>query len=239
MKSRLIRATLSGQLDHLRENRPSIQRLCDHAQILPERPRTPRLRASSVGARKSDDGCTVTSVFAAHSVSKKWPTILGDTDPCAEERLCRSRAEAHDHARLHDLQLCFHPWPAGGDVPRGSASGAAAAFPRLPLEVLHHVRDVTPLPVDPHLFQRPVQKLPRRPDEWMARAILLISRLFARAAPHPHCRGPSPKTVCVAFRYSGQAVQPAAASRTSPDPGSQAAAPGATPAHPSVSTRSR
>ena len=50
---------------------------------------------------------------------------------------------------------------------------------RLPFEVLHGVGDVNVLAIDAGVGQRLVEKFPRRPDEWTALDVLLISRLFA------------------------------------------------------------
>ena len=54
------------------------------------------------------------------------------------------------------------------------------AFPaRLPLEVLDRVRDVGRTAVDPDRLERLVEDAPRRADERLARAVLLVARLLA------------------------------------------------------------
>ncbi len=60
-----------------------------------------------------------------------------------------------------------------------------AAGLRLPLEVLHRVRDVDRAPVDADFRQRPVEQLARRADERQPGAVLLVTGLLA----HEHDAG--------------------------------------------------
>src|SRR5581483_2328278 len=105
--------------------------------------------------------------------------VLRDAEIAAEKRLRRSRAEADDDARLDGGELCLEPGPAG-DALRPARLLVDPALPaRLPLEVLDGVRDVGLRPVDARLLERPVEQLAGRPDERLAREILLVSRLLA------------------------------------------------------------
>jgi hypothetical protein len=60
-----------------------------------------------------------------------------------------------------------------------------SAFPAgLLFEVFHRIRDVNLRPIDSSFLQRAVHDLARRTNEWFARDILVIARLFA----HQHHR---------------------------------------------------
>src|SRR4051812_615678 len=105
--------------------------------------------------------------------------ILGDLERSAKQRLRRRRAEAHDHPRLHHLDLSGQPRPARRDLARVRLVVDAPLALRDPLEVLHHVGHVAERAIDARFRQRLVEQAPGRPDERLARQIFLVARLLA------------------------------------------------------------
>jgi hypothetical protein len=50
---------------------------------------------------------------------------------------------------------------------------------RLPLEVLHSVRDINLRSIDPRFFERAIQDFSRGSHEWFTGKVFLVARLFA------------------------------------------------------------
>ena len=105
--------------------------------------------------------------------------LLGHPEAAAKQRLRRGRAEADQNVRLDERELLLEPWQARLDLHRAGLAVNPALAARHPLEVLDHVGDVGPLPVDPCLLERPVEQLAGRADERPPFAILDIARLLA------------------------------------------------------------
>src|SRR2546426_9249879 len=96
-----------------------------------------------------------------------------------DDRARRRRAEADEHLGLDRRDLGLHPGAAGRELAQARRLVDATLAALDELEVLDRVRDVEPLPVQPHLDQRPVEHLARRADERRALQILLIAWLLA------------------------------------------------------------
>ena len=88
--------------------------------------------------------------------------------------------------RLHEAQLVEQPRPTGADlVALGLVVEAPlAGLVRLPLEVLHGVRDVDVVARDASARQRALEQPARGADERVAAPIFLVTRLLA----HEHQR---------------------------------------------------
>jgi hypothetical protein len=56
---------------------------------------------------------------------------------------------------------------------------------RLPFKVFHHVRDINLRPINSGVLERAIHNLPSRTNEWFARDIFVIARLFANQ--HHRC----------------------------------------------------
>src|SRR2546427_10786776 len=96
-----------------------------------------------------------------------------------DDRARRRRAEADEHLGLDRRDLGLHPGAAGRELAQTRRLVDAALAALDELEVLDRVRDIEPLPVQPHLDQRAVEYLARRADERRALQILLIAGLLA------------------------------------------------------------
>src|SRR5579871_5440174 len=84
---------------------------------------------------------------------------LGHTKIAAEQRLCRSRAEADEHFRPDERDLGIEPRLAGADLHRIGLPMDAALAARRPFEMLHHVGDISLAPRDAGLSQATVEQL--------------------------------------------------------------------------------
>src|SRR5205085_5780207 len=71
------------------------------------------------------------------------------------------------------------PRAAGGDLARAGLGVDAALAARLPLEVLHDVRDIDPPAIDPRIRERAIEKLACGADERATREVFLVARLLA------------------------------------------------------------
>src|SRR5687767_4099267 len=90
----------------------------------------------------------------------------------AEQRLPRGGAETHDDLRPHELDLHVQPWHAGCDFARAGALVQAPLAARLPLEMLHDVRDIDGRAVDSGRIERAIEKLSRGAHERAADDVL-------------------------------------------------------------------
>src|SRR5438874_9778684 len=97
----------------------------------------------------------------------------------AEHRVRRSRAEAHQHARLDQGQLGLEPRPAGGELAHAGRLMDPSLALLDELEVLHGVRDVEPRAGETDFGQHTVEDLAGWTDERRALAVFLISGLLA------------------------------------------------------------
>src|SRR2546423_33495 len=107
------------------------------------------------------------------------PALAGDAKRRAEDSLGRRRAKTNQQSRPNDSKLGLEPRPAGRDLARVRLLVDPAFAARLPLEVLHRVRDVNLAAIDPGFFEGAIQNLARWPDERFPREIFLIARFFA------------------------------------------------------------
>src|ERR1700687_4167229 len=118
-----------------------------------------------------------------------------------EQGLRRRGAQADEHAGLDHGELRLQPGPAGRDLEGVRFLMNPFLSARLPLEVLHDVRDVGVAPIDAGFRQRLVQQPPRAADEGAPLDILAISRLLpdeeearlARALPEHRLRAAIPE----------------------------------------------
>src|SRR5438128_11345535 len=84
------------------------------------------------------------------------PATSRNSELRADERLRGGRSKTDDHARFHDGQLRFEPRATGLNLVRSRRLVNAPFAPRLPLEMLHDVRDVHATPIESNLRERPV-----------------------------------------------------------------------------------
>src|SRR5438105_8353415 len=108
-------------------------------------------------------------------------TFLGDAKSLAHDRLRGRGAEADDDLRLDEANFLLEPGMARSDlgVVRLLVDATRALLAPLPLEVLHGIRDVHVAALDPRFLEGAIEQLPRRTDERVASAILLVARLLA------------------------------------------------------------
>src|SRR5262249_18811173 len=95
------------------------------------------------------------------------------------EGLGRGRAEADDDPRLHERDLGLKPPVARVDLHGVRLRVDPSLAARLPLEVLHDVRDVDLVTRDLGFLECPIEHAPRRPDERVAELVLLITGLLS------------------------------------------------------------
>ena len=148
-------------------------------------------RASSSGARRMEEGCTVASTCGASGEGIHSPRCSVTRKRPPEQRLRGGGAETDQHPRPEHGELGLQPGPAGLDL-QLVRLGVDAALPgaSLELEVLHRVGDVGPAPVDPDRGQALVQHPAGRTDEGMSREVLLVARAARRRASRPGEPGP-------------------------------------------------
>src|SRR6188474_1999466 len=107
----------------------------------------------------------------------EFPALTRDPECAPEEGLGRRRAEAHEHVRFDSSELAIEPWPAGADLLGVRLLVDPPLSPRPPLEVLHDVRDVHLIAVDPRPLERTIQQLSRRADERPPLDVLAVAWL--------------------------------------------------------------
>lgn len=105
--------------------------------------------------------------------------LAGQAESAAEHDLRGDRAQAHDVARAHALQLALQPLQAGRHFRRVCALVQAALAAQLELEVLDHVGHVHRAPIDADLGQHLVEQMAGRADERAPLTILAIAGLLA------------------------------------------------------------
>src|SRR5690242_14123921 len=120
-----------------------------------------------------DDGAPVRRLDGAAA-------FLGHAEALAHDRLSGRRAEADDDLGLNELHLLLEPRVTGADlrVVRLLVDASRALLAALPFEVLHGVRHVDIVAVNPSLLERLIEQLSRRTDKRMAGAIFLIAWLL-------------------------------------------------------------
>ena len=119
------------------------------------------------------------------------PALLHDAEVTPEQSLRRGGAEADDDARADEGNFLLEPRMAGANLPRVRRlvnPPLGACVPR-PLEVLHGVRDVHVVAVDPSGIKCTVEQLARWSDEGPPRLVFLIPGLFT---DDHHVRGSRP-----------------------------------------------
>ncbi len=107
------------------------------------------------------------------------PAVRADRRRVAEDGLHGRRAEAHDHLGLHGRHLGLEPAVARVDLDHVGLGVEAPLAARLPLEVLHGVRDVDVAPIHAGTLERRVEHAPRGADERAASSILDVPGLLA------------------------------------------------------------
>jgi hypothetical protein len=89
------------------------------------------------------------------------------------------RAQGDHDVRLHDGELVVEPPAAGVDLARVRLLVDAPLALRLELEMLHRIGDENLASVDAGIGERAVKDAARRPHEWLAGPIFLVTRLLA------------------------------------------------------------
>ena len=110
---------------------------------------------------------------------ERFAAARGDRHRAAEDGLRRRRAHAHDDVRLHRGELRLEPAVTRTDLDEIRLRMQAPLAARLPLEVLHRVRDVHVFARDPRRLERRVEDPPGGTDERVPLLIFLVARLLA------------------------------------------------------------
>src|SRR4029450_13332737 len=97
--------------------------------------------------------------------------VLGDLEVPAEERLGGGRPQQDQDLRVHHADLRVEPGPACADVAEVGLAVDPALPPSLPVEVLHHIREVDVLAWDAGFRERPLKQRSGRSDEAAAPSI--------------------------------------------------------------------
>ena len=103
------------------------------------------------------------------STEALWPVSAAD----------RRGAERDRQVRPQHRELLLEPAVAGVDLADARLLVDAPLAARLEFEVLDRIGDIGALAVDAGIGQRPVEHRAGRPDEGLAREILLVARLLA------------------------------------------------------------
>ena len=106
-----------------------------------------------------------------------------DLELPAEKRLGRGRAETDDHARLDHGNFGVEPGTAGGDFARVRLLVDPALAARLPLEVLHRVRQIHPGRISAGFDDGLAQEAAGWPDERFALRVFVGTGAFADKQP--------------------------------------------------------
>jgi hypothetical protein len=104
--------------------------------------------------------------------------VLGDPEVPAEERLGGGRPQQDQDLRIHHADLRVEPGAASADVAQVGLTVDPALSPSLPVEVLHHIREVDVVAWDAGLRERSVEQRSGRSDEGTAAEILAVPGLF-------------------------------------------------------------
>src|SRR5439155_15441561 len=116
-----------------------------------------------------------------------FAALARNTEGRTEDRLPSCRAKADQQLRFYQGQLRLKPRAAGCDFARIRFLMNSTFAARLPLKMLHRVRDVNLAAIDSSFFERAVHDRSRGSNKRSAGNILVIARLFAdehdRCAP--------------------------------------------------------
>jgi hypothetical protein len=118
-------------------------------------------------------------------------TPAGDLKCPAQQCLRRGSAKENDDTRFYRGDFAGEPWFACGDFSRGGPFVKATFSGALELEVLDNICDVGGVPGNVRGGERFVEHPPCGSHEWLAREILIVSRLFS---DEHHRRVRSPKS---------------------------------------------
>src|SRR5579862_1625594 len=100
-------------------------------------------------------------------------------EACSKQRLRRRRAKADHELWMHHFQLRVKPRAAGFNLALARLLVQTALPTRLPLEMLHHVRDVDTASLDSRFFQRAIEQLSCRSHKRMPFHVLPVAWLLA------------------------------------------------------------
>ena len=109
----------------------------------------------------------------------QFAALLTHTKIFSEQRLRGGSTQANEHRRFDHIQFRLQPGPAGRCLAAVRLFVDAPLAHWLPLEMLHHVRDVNLVAVDAHFLQNFVQEFSRRTDKRPPRQIFIVPRLLA------------------------------------------------------------
>jgi len=101
--------------------------------------------------------------------------VTHDTVTRTKERPGGSGTHRHQHLRLDSFDLCIEPRQACAHLARGRSTVQTTPASRLPLEMLHDIRDVRIPAIDASLRERAVHQLAGRADERPAVKVLVIA----------------------------------------------------------------
>src|ERR1700737_2507869 len=89
-------------------------------------------------------------------------SLPGYAETVSEERLSSGRAQAYENTRFHQANLRIEPGTARLDFGRTRllVDSPLPPFIRRPLEMLHDIRDINFVAVDPCRPQRPIKFFP-------------------------------------------------------------------------------
>src|SRR2546423_14777895 len=116
---------------------------------------------------------------------------MGEPEGSTQECLGGRRPQAHDRSWVHHPDLRIQPGPAGRDLLRGRLLVDPPLPARLELEVLHHVRHVDLVAVDPPLPPPPAPPPAGPPAEGGSREGPAVPRPFAHPQAFPFPPAPS------------------------------------------------
>lgn len=103
----------------------------------------------------------------------------GDKKSTAHEALGGGGSQGYDNLRIQNIQLCFQPRAAGGDL-AGVWLFVKPALPkRLPFEMLHRIGDVDASAINPSFLQRLIKNAAGRSDKRMSFQVFPVARFFA------------------------------------------------------------
>jgi hypothetical protein len=111
--------------------------------------------------------------------------LPGDSESRSENGLRRCRTHCHDEVGPNDPQFRFQPGTARCDFARVRLLMNSAFSAGLPLKMFHRVGHVNLRSIDSSVRERAIHNFPSWTNEWSARDIFVIARLFANQ--HHRC----------------------------------------------------
>src|SRR4051794_28506052 len=101
--------------------------------------------------------------------------LLRHAKSAPEQRLRSRGSKAHDHERVHEIDLHPEPWTARVDLGRTRTPVEPPLPAWFPFEMLDRIRHVDLVAFDAGGLERTIQQSPGRADERPPGAVLLIT----------------------------------------------------------------